>query len=94
MNPFFHVGFSRGFASGLMAPEALAMLDEHGMCLRMDIHRCLHQLSPKHFEILDLIVNEGLSYAEAGNEMGLTQIQVKNQINYARRKLTKLMLMG
>jgi len=74
--------------------EATSMLDEHGMCLRMDIHRCLHQLSPKHFEILDLVVNEGLSHAEAGNRMGLTQIQVKNQINYARRKLTKLMLMG
>ena len=71
--------------------KAAVLLDENALCLRMDVHRCLNKLSQRHLEILDLVVNEGLSHAEAGERTGLTQLQVKNVINCARRRLIRLM---
>jgi RNA polymerase sigma-70 factor, ECF subfamily len=69
------------------SPEAAAVLGE-----RADqLERALQQLPDEHREVLILRLIHGLSAAETGRTVGLTESQVNSQLSYARKQLRRLL---
>jgi RNA polymerase sigma-70 factor (ECF subfamily) len=63
------------------APEAMSMLD------RLELHRALHALAPREREAVMLTYWEGLSAAEIGEVLGISEQAVWTTMSRARTKL-------
>lgn len=55
------------------------------------VHNALSRLRYKYRNILQLRVEENLSYKEIGERLGLNESQVKSTLNKARKKLKQLL---
>ena len=69
------------------SPEAQVLLNEQATALE----RAMAALSEEHREVVLLRLVHGLSAAEAGAALGISEDQVNSQLSYARKRLRTLM---
>ena len=73
-------------AKKIKAQNALVDRNKVGEILR----KCLHQLSPAHREIIDLVYYHETSIEDAGDILGIPRSTVKTRMFYARKHLAEL----
>ena len=55
------------------------------------LRRCLHQLSPEHREVIDLVYYHEMSIAEVSGIVGIPENTVKTRMFYARKRISELL---
>jgi RNA polymerase sigma-70 factor, ECF subfamily len=68
-------------------PEVVLQKTDKAALLR----RCLHQLSPEHREVIDLVYYHEMSIAEVSGIVGIPQSTVKTRMFYARKRISELL---
>jgi RNA polymerase sigma-70 factor, ECF subfamily len=68
-------------------PEVVLQKTDKAALLR----RCLHQLSPEHREVIDLVYYHEMSIAEVSSIVGIPQSTVKTRMFYARKRISELL---
>lgn len=59
--------------------------------VRLNLRRCLTQLSPKHTEVIDLVYYHGKTITEVAKILEISEATVKTRMFYARKKIAHLL---
>jgi RNA polymerase sigma-70 factor, ECF subfamily len=79
---------SRPLATG--DPDQSAVLDDEAfdaLLLRLDVRDALAAMSPKHREVLELVLDEDLGHAQIAGRLGIPVGTVKTRVFYGLRAL-------